>query len=219
MQLTIKAPLAKEWTLTDDKVIIANQITIMLSEIIRVDYTKPTLLDNGFIKIGVGINTHRLAFSKKQKEEGEQAYNYIKNNCGGIELLQKEYRKKCNVCGHIFCYTGQDIQNNKLHAKLAQINADAAFVETIAGSIIAAGQDEAAAERQHNKIVDYSKCPKCNSKDLSDATDEEINEAANGNNNSSVSAADELKKFKDLLDMGVISQEEFEAKKKQLLGL
>ena len=34
-----------------------------------------------------------------------------------------------------------------------------------------------------------------------------------------VSAADELKKFKELLDMGVISQEEFDAKKKQLLGL
>lgn len=33
------------------------------------------------------------------------------------------------------------------------------------------------------------------------------------------SNADELKKYKDLLDSGVISQEEFNAKKKQLLGL
>ena len=33
------------------------------------------------------------------------------------------------------------------------------------------------------------------------------------------SAADELKKFKELLDMGAITQEEFAAKKKQLLGL
>ena len=33
------------------------------------------------------------------------------------------------------------------------------------------------------------------------------------------SAADELKKFKELLDMGIITQEEFDAKKKQLLGL
>ena len=33
------------------------------------------------------------------------------------------------------------------------------------------------------------------------------------------SSADELLKFKELLDMGVISQEEFDAKKKQLLGL
>ncbi len=34
-----------------------------------------------------------------------------------------------------------------------------------------------------------------------------------------VSPADELKKFKELLDAGVITQEEFDAKKKQLLGL
>lgn len=35
----------------------------------------------------------------------------------------------------------------------------------------------------------------------------------------SQSNADELKKYKDLLDSGVITQEEFDAKKKQLLGL
>lgn len=34
-----------------------------------------------------------------------------------------------------------------------------------------------------------------------------------------VSNADELKKYKDLLDSGIITQEEFDAKKKQLLGL
>lgn len=34
-----------------------------------------------------------------------------------------------------------------------------------------------------------------------------------------VSSADEIKKFKELLDMGVITKEEFELKKKQLLGI
>lgn len=34
-----------------------------------------------------------------------------------------------------------------------------------------------------------------------------------------ISAADEIMKFKNLLDMGVITQEQFEAKKNQLLGL
>lgn len=49
-----------------------------------------------------------------------------------------------------------------------------------------------------------------------------VDEAKKNNNNSiisTVSPAEELKKFKDLLDSGVISQEEFEAKKKQILGL
>ena len=35
----------------------------------------------------------------------------------------------------------------------------------------------------------------------------------------SISAADELKKFKELLDEGIITQAEFDAKKKELLGL
>lgn len=37
--------------------------------------------------------------------------------------------------------------------------------------------------------------------------------------NNSVSSAEELKQFKELLDSGAITQEEFNAKKKQLLGL
>lgn len=36
---------------------------------------------------------------------------------------------------------------------------------------------------------------------------------------SSISPADELKKFKELLDAEIITQEEFDAKKKQLLGI
>jgi hypothetical protein len=38
-------------------------------------------------------------------------------------------------------------------------------------------------------------------------------------NQNSFSAADEIKKFKELLDLDVITQEEFNEKKKELLGL
>ena len=38
-------------------------------------------------------------------------------------------------------------------------------------------------------------------------------------NSSKVSGADELLKYKELLDQGIISQAEFDAKKKQILGL
>lgn len=37
--------------------------------------------------------------------------------------------------------------------------------------------------------------------------------------NNNTSNADELKKYKDLLDSGIITQDEFNEKKKQLLGL
>ena len=44
-------------------------------------------------------------------------------------------------------------------------------------------------------------------------------ENANNSSNNSLSPADEIKKYKELLDSGAITQEEFDAKKKQLLGL
>ena len=50
----------------------------------------------------------------------------------------------------------------------------------------------------------------------------QIREIKSGNRTAqttTISVADELKKYKELLDMGIITQEEFEAKKKQLLGL
>lgn len=43
--------------------------------------------------------------------------------------------------------------------------------------------------------------------------------AVDSRKNSTISCADEIKKFKELLNEGIISQEEFEAKKKQLLNL
>ena len=58
--------------------------------------------------------------------------------------------------------------------------------------------------------------------EVADYVRSRVEEAKNGGNNKvepAVSTADELKKFKELLDMGIITQEEFDAKKKQLLGL
>lgn len=46
-----------------------------------------------------------------------------------------------------------------------------------------------------------------------------LKESDNKETENQTAGADELKKFKELLDSGVITQEEFDAKKKQLLGL
>ena len=47
----------------------------------------------------------------------------------------------------------------------------------------------------------------------------QIESAYNQSQNAPISNADELKKYKDLLDSGAITQEEFDEKKKQLLNL
>ena len=186
----------------------------------------------------VGMNRYKIAMDnawccpeclKKAQKNGNCTVNVTKITIdglkklidGGMEALQedKEYRKKCNVCGHIFCYTDSDLYRNKRYAKEAKSSANMAVLEALGGTRLASNQQSAAADRALDKIVDYSKCPKCNSTNLSDATDEDIRNAANGSSTSAVSSADELKKFKELLDSGIITQEEFDAKKKQLLGL
>lgn len=48
---------------------------------------------------------------------------------------------------------------------------------------------------------------------------DKIKRISNSTNNNQVSVADEIKKYKELLDMGAISQEEFDEKKKELLNL
>lgn len=51
-------------------------------------------------------------------------------------------------------------------------------------------------------------------------TDEEFKKASQSTTAvNAASAADEIKKFKELPDMGAITQEEFDAQKKRLLGM
>ncbi len=223
MNMTFKAAMLKEWTLTDDKIVIGKQTTVLLSEITSVKYTKPVPLGNGVIQIFIGNKFYTLAFPGKQRNEGEQAFKYIQENYGGInqqaarELEKEEFRMRCNVCGEIFCYTMADLRQNQENAKMVKMNATVGVLNAIGGSNLIAHASNQSARDYLKDIVDYSKCPKCHSSDLSPLKEGETATAP-----ASVSAgsdAEELKKFKELLDMGVITQEEFDAKKKQLLGL
>ena len=58
-------------------------------------------------------------------------------------------------------------------------------------------------------------------KEIYNYVDGKIREYKNKGNETvqQLSPADELKKFKELLDAGIIKQDEFDAKKKELLGL
>lgn len=133
----------------------------------------------------------------------------------------KEFRKKCNTCGFVFCFTYEDIRRNKKNANMATLNSIGAVANAIGGTQIEASVQNISTQNYLDKIVDYSKCPRCNSTDLKDLTEEELNaeQAKNANSGGNFSTADELKKFKELLDIGAITQEEFDAKKKKLLGL
>lgn len=139
-----------------------------------------------------------------------------------VPVKEQEHRKRCNVCGYIFCYTDKDLARNKELLGQANQARTLALLEALGGTRFAANQNTDRADNMESKIIDYSKCPKCNSSDLVEISADELNELKakqNSGENSTLSAADELKKFKELLDQGVITQAEFNAKKKQLLDL
>ena len=80
------------------------------------------------------------------------------------------------------------------------------------GGAIAAGYDE-------NTVFFKKKNAAISEKIKNYLEDKIINKQTNQTIVQSLSSADELKKFKELLDAGIITQEEFDQKKKQLLGL
>lgn len=72
-----------------------------------------------------------------------------------------------------------------------------------------------------NNLIYFDKKDRDTMRKIYEYIDEKVREAKKGNTQAvgTLSTADELKKFKELLDSGIITQEEFDAKKKQLLGL
>ncbi len=84
-----------------------------------------------------------------------------------------EYRKRCNVCGHIFCYTDKDVKEsdkNKIISGISDLGAAAGAFGGHWGATLA---NQNNANRFENKIKDFNRCPKCNSTDLTLLSDEE----------------------------------------------
>lgn len=173
------------------------------------------------IPLQAKVNGQRLHECKEcfKKYKG-MALSIMPN--GTAQVIQdSEIRKKCNTCGHLFCFTVDDINRNTQRANAAKMDSVLSLGQALGGAATASAVSNISAQGQLAGIVDYNRCPKCGSRDLRMiSADEWVKEkAASSQGAASVSSADELKKFKELLDTGAITQEEFDAKKKQLLGL
>lgn len=146
---------------------------------------------------------------------------------------RRETRKQCQVCGHIFCYNNEDIKRNRSNSTKAVFSSIAGIAGAFGGYHAASAMNQSNAQNSLNQIVDYNRCPKCNSTNLIVLADNEYAPPEQSVQTApafqpqqtaaipqqTYSPMDELKKLKELLDMGIITQEEFDLKKKQLLGL
>lgn len=158
-------------------------------------------------------------------EKIPQEHKAVKYDTASKKLLivepdEIEIRKKCDVCGHIFCYNPVDIAKNQQYALSSFAGTTGAFSGYHAASATNIGNAKADLDR----IVDDNRCPKCGFKSLRELTKEEFQQEMKSPNaqqtkTASNPPADELKKFKELIDIGMITQEKFDAKKKLLLGL
>lgn len=178
----------------------------------------------GLNRFKIGTTTDGKAIWKCPdcaKKGGLLKIDYATGKATIIENKDTEVRMKCNTCGHVYCYTYEDLAKNAELAKSAVLDSVVGVGEALGGTRLGSQVAGAKADSKLSRMVDYNKCPHCNSTNVQALSNEEWETEKKKQNNggSSVSSADELKKFKELLDSGVISQEEFDAKKKQLLGL
>ena len=159
-------------------------------------------------------------------EVGAKIAEYIREHCDPAYMLKKafegvEWRMRCNVCGKVFCYTYNDLERNATFAQAAKTYSRGAVIDALVGTQVGMYENMKLGNDAIGRITDYSRCPHCNSTNLTKITEEDSESIENQPvpQVATSSAADEIKKFKELLDSGIITQEEFDAKKKQLLGL
>ena len=77
-----------------------------------------------------------------------------------------EYYSKCNVCGKITCYTDKDLKDNAKNSLIAGLAAISSIGNAVAGTRYDMYESGKLSDRASDKVVDYSKCPNCGSKDL-----------------------------------------------------
>lgn len=216
------------WRLLDDRILIYKKGELV-EEVFLEDITNFYSIyhSRGILQFFVGKELYTLRAGTDNPKFFE-AGEYIKENCG-VNYYKKildslEWRMRCNVCGQVFCYSYNDLMNNSRFAKLAQNYNRGAVINALVGTQIGMYENMKLGNDAVGHITDYSRCPHCNSSSLTEITEEDWKAYKNVENQptpqvASSSAADEIKKFKELLDSCIITQEEFDAKKKQLLGL
>ncbi len=88
-----------------------------------------------------------------------------------------EYRRRCNVCRKIFCYSDKDIEDNAKNTALSAISAIGTIASVFGGTRLDTYALGNRSERYGDKVIDLYKCPFCNSTNTSIITmDEWISE-------------------------------------------
>ena len=195
-----------------------------IKEIMDIDCNMSSLGVEGKIivsKKNGGVERLAVVLTPDDRKQFEEMGKYLKDlitkNNGAVSIESKnssgnEIRKKCQVCGNIFCYNTNDVRENERNIRASAVATITSVTSGFVGSRYDMYQQSRIADDSRNKVIDFNRCPKCGSRSIVD-----LNE---GNDKTNMdSSIDEVKKYKALLDEGIISQDEFDKKKKELLNL
>lgn len=110
---------------------------------------------------------HRVCKACVMKTQGKALkYDAASGRVIVVEQADIEIRKRCNVCGHIFCYNPVDLVNNENKRKQAIFSAMGSLGGAMTGHYAAAAIHQGNINQNMNAITDYNKCPRCGSLDL-----------------------------------------------------
>ena len=242
-------PTIKKWGVTDNCLIFANQNIAYseLSKIKII--TAPSLFTNGVANVTHNGKLLVLAWMFGDRERATSAINFANSKIEEATGIKKDYKYKLqahtgtslevyeNYIIIEFVQTGTGISNilkggsnggkriNISDITAVQLKEPAgASIGFMQFSFPGSGDSKAGVVAAINDENSVPVSPQnyALAKEIYDYIEkrrEELKNNTNVNVTQQVSAMDELKKLKDLLDLGIVTQEEFDAKKKQLLNL
>lgn len=221
----------------------ARHVDKILSSRVELDVRFDEITDWEIIlgNYNISCKDYRIIFASNDKmRKPAFEYLYDQYQAARNKRLNEEHHLRCNICGKIFIYTlAEDlrIRDEMLAAQKQSLNAsmNTLFQSQMLGKI-QEGQAAAAEQAAKDKAYDLRRCPNCKSNNVTEISQEEAVAAfraaaapapapAPAPQTTPEPAApvfsplDELRKLKELLDLGIVTQEEFEITKKRLLNL
>lgn len=175
------------------------------------------IFKNGKTKI-LPFKKNKLAYAR----EAEEAIRRILNPDSKYVLVNGQYVVHCKSCDKLSFYTKEDLDEQRRKAKSAMLDSIAGIGGAVGGQTIAGNQFLDRADRSLNSVRDFNICPHCGSRDIEYYNEKDYEDYTNRSSKGKVQEKDpieEVKRFKELLDQGIITEEEFQKKKNELLGL
>ena len=81
-----------------------------------------------------------------------------------------EYRRKCTVCGKIYCYTDSDVFDNNADKVTAALSGIATVAQLFGGTMLGAYAMSSQRDRYDQRVKDFTRCPYCNSQSTIELT-------------------------------------------------